>query len=318
MRKVLITGGYGLLGVSLVKLLLKKKFKVVILDYKKSNKKKFFFNNDRNLIIEHGNFINFKNLTKVFKKHKFNGVFHLGAQTQVLKAYNDPFHTHQTNVLGTLNLLEILRIKKLNIPLVYSSSDKAYGELKKKYYFENDKLNGTYPYDASKSASDLICQSYSKTYDINIGIIRSANIFGECDFNVERIVPETIISALTKKKLKIRTSGKQRRDYIYVDDVSNAYYRVFIELKKKQKKLLVYNTGSKYNLTALQLIKKIYKILGLKENYIIMNTSKAEIKNQRLNFNKIKKEIGWEPKFSFELGLKKTVSWYKKNIKLFS
>ena len=67
MRKVLITGGYGLLGVSLVKLLLKKKFKVVILDYKKSNKKKFFFNNDRNLIIEHGNFINFKNLTKVFK-----------------------------------------------------------------------------------------------------------------------------------------------------------------------------------------------------------------------------------------------------------
>ena len=131
MRKVLITGGYGLLGVSLVKLLLKKKFKVVILDYKKSNKKKFFFNNDRNLIIEHGNFINFKNLTKVFKKHKFNGVFHLGAQTQVLKAYNDPFHTHQTNVLGTLNLLEILRIKKLNIPLVYSSSDKAYGELKK-------------------------------------------------------------------------------------------------------------------------------------------------------------------------------------------
>ena len=82
--------------------------------------------------------------------------------------------------------------------------------------------------------------------------------------------------------------------------------------------MLVYNTGSKYNLTALQLIKKIYKILGLKENYIIMNTSKAEIKNQRLNFNKIKKEIGWEPKFSFELGLKKTVSWYKKNIKLFS
>ena len=74
MRKVLITGGYGLLGVSLVKLLLKKKFKVVILDYKKSNKKNFF-NNDRNLIIEHGNFINFKNLTKVFKKHKFNDYF---------------------------------------------------------------------------------------------------------------------------------------------------------------------------------------------------------------------------------------------------
>ncbi len=193
MQKVLITGGYGLLGVSLVNFLLKKKIKVVVLDYKKSNKRKIYFTKSKNLIIEKGNFVNFNNLLRIFKKHSFDGIFHLGAQTQVLKAFNKPYETHQTNVLGTLNLLEILRQKKLNIPFVYSSSDKAYGELKKKYYFENDKLNGLFPYDASKSASDLICQSYSKSYNIKVGIIRSANIFGECDFNVNRIVPETII-----------------------------------------------------------------------------------------------------------------------------
>ena len=317
MQKVLITGGYGLLGVSLVNFLLKKKIKVVILDYKKSNKRKIYFNKIKNLIIEKGNFVNFNNLLRIFKKHSFDGIFHLGAQTQVLKAFNKPYETHQTNVLGTLNLLEILRQKKLNIPFVYSSSDKAYGELKKKYYFENDKLNGLFPYDASKSASDLICQSYSKSYNIKVGIIRSANIFGECDFNVNRIVPETIISVLKNKKLKIRSSGKQKRDYIYVEDVSRAYFNVFSELKNKKKYLLIYNTGSKYNLNALQLIKKIYKILNVKENYIIKNTSKAEIQNQRLNYNKIKKEIGWKPIFSLEYGLIKTVNWYKKNIKLF-
>ena len=317
MQKVLITGGYGLLGVSLVNFLLKKKIKVVILDYKKSNKRKIYFTKSKNLIIEKGNFVNFNNLLRIFKKHSFDGIFHLGAQTQVLKAFNKPYETHQTNVLGTLNLLEILRQKKLNIPFVYSSSDKAYGELKKKYYFENDKLNGLFPYDASKSASDLICQSYSKSYNIKVGIIRSANIFGECDFNVKRIVPETIISVLKNKKLKIRSSGKQKRDYIYVEDVSRAYFNVFSELKNKKKYLLIYNTGSKYNLNALQLIKKIYKILNVKENYIIKNTSKAEIQNQRLNYNKIKKEIGWKPKFSLEYGLIKTVNWYKKNIKLF-
>ncbi len=317
MQKVLITGGYGLLGVSLVNFLLKKKIKVVILDYKKSNKRKIYFTKSKNLIIEKGNFVNFNNLLRIFKKHSFDGIFHLGAQTQVLKAFNKPYETHQTNVLGTLNLLEILRQKKLNIPFVYSSSDKAYGELKKKYYFENDKLNGLFPYDASKSASDLICQSYSKSYNIKVGIIRSANIFGECDFNVNRIVPETIISVLKNKKLKIRSSGKQKRDYIYVEDVSRAYFNVFSELKNKKKYLLIYNTGSKYNLNALQLIKKIYKILNVKENYIIKNTSKAEIQNQRLNYNKIKKEIGWKPKFSLEYGLIKTVNWYKKNIKLF-
>ena len=317
MQKVLITGGYGLLGVSLVNFLLKKKIKVVILDYKKSNKRKIYFTKSKNLIIEKGNFVNFNNLLRIFKKHSFDGIFHLGAQTQVLKAFNKPYETHQTNVLGTLNLLEILRQKKLNIPFVYSSSDKAYGELKKKYYFENDKLNGLFPYDASKSASDLICQSYSKSYNIKVGIIRSANIFGECDFNVNRIVPETIISVLKNKKLKIRSSGKQKRDYIYVEDVSRAYFNVFSELKNKKKYLLIYNTGSKYNLNALQLIKKIYKILNVKENYIIKNTSKAEIQNQRLNYNKIKKEIGWKPTFSLEYGLIKTVNWYKKNIKLF-
>ncbi len=317
MQKVLITGGYGLLGVSLVNFLLKKKIKVVILDYKKSNKRKIYFTKSKNLTIEKGNFVNFNNLLRIFKKHSFDGIFHLGAQTQVLKAFNKPYETHQTNVLGTLNLLEILRKKKLNIPFVYSSSDKAYGELKKKYYFENDKLNGLFPYDASKSASDLICQSYSKSYNIKVGIIRSANIFGECDFNVNRIVPETIISVLKNKKLKIRSSGKQKRDYIYVEDVSRAYFKVFSELKSKKKYLLIYNTGSKYNLNALQLIKKIYKILNVKENYIIKNTSKAEIQNQRLNYNKIKKEIGWKPIFSLEYGLVKTVKWYKKNIKSF-
>lgn len=318
MKKFLITGGYGLLGVSLVRLLLKKKNKVVILDYKKSNKSNFFFKKNKNLIIENGNFVNFKSLLKIFQKHNFDGIFHLGAQTQVLKAYQDPYHTHQTNVLGTLNLLEIIRIKKLKIPLIYSSSDKAYGELQKKYYYENDKLNASFPYDASKSASDIICQSYSKTYNIKVGIIRSANIFGECDFNIGRIVPETIISILKSKKLKIRSSGKQKRDYLYVEDVSIAYHKVFLELKNKKKKLLIYNTGSKHNLNALQLIKKIYKILGVQENYVIMNSSKAEIQNQRLNYNKIKREIGWEPKFSLDFGLKKTISWYKQNIKLFS
>ncbi len=317
MKKVLITGGFGLLGVSLVNFLLKKKVKVVVLDYSKSNKRKVFFTKSKNLRIEKGSFVNNKDLLKIFKKYNFDGIFHLGAITQVLNAYHDPYSTYQTNIMGTINLLEILRKKKLNIPFIYSSSDKAYGELKRKYYFENDKLNADFPYDASKSASDIICQSYSKTYNVKIGIIRSANIFGECDFNTNRIVPETIISALKNKKLKIRSSGKQKRDYIYVEDVSRAYFKVFLKLKYTKNKLLIYNTGSKYNLNALQLIKKIYKILNVKENYIIKNTSKAEIQNQRLNYNKIKKEIGWKPIFSLEYGLIKTVNWYKKNIKSF-
>ena len=203
MNKILITGGYGLLGISLVNFFLRKKAKVVIFDYKKPTIRKKFFTQSKNLIIEKGNFVNLNNLVKIFKKHKFDGVFHLGAQTQVLKAYEKPYETFQTNVVGTLNLLEILKRQVINIPLLYSSSDKAYGELQKNYYYEDDNLNAVFPYDASKSTSDLICQSYSKTYDMKVGIIRSANIFGECDFNLKRIVPETVISILKNKQLKI-------------------------------------------------------------------------------------------------------------------
>ena len=152
---------------------------------------------------------------------------------------------------------------------------------------------------------------------MKIGIIRSANIFGECDFNLKRIVPETTISILKNRKLEIRSSGRQRRDYIYVLDVCRAYYQVYKHLLKSKKNLLIYNTGSKYNLSALELIEKIYNILKVKKNYIIKNSSKAEINNQRLGYKKIVKEIGWKPICTLDYGLKKTIDWYKKNINLF-
>ena len=313
MKTFLITGGHGMLGKSMVHFLLKKNFKVVILDYKKNREKNNFSRKTKNLKIIKGNFVNQKILGKILDKYKFEGIFHLGAQTQVLKALSSPYQTYQINVLGTLNILEKLRVKYKKIPLVYSSLDKAYGELEKKYYFEDDKLNAIYPYDTSKSSSDLICQSYSKTYGLKIGIIRSANIFGPYDFNLSRIVPETIVNSLKKKILIIRSNGKMKRDYIYVDDVCRAYYLTYLKLKNSKEKLLIYNTGSNNNLTTIQIIKKIFKILKIKPNFKIQNTSKREIKKQRLNFKKIQKDLGWKPKININLNLKKTINWYKKN-----
>ena len=251
----LVTGGFGLLGVSLVNFLIQKKFTVVILDYK-NYRKNFFFKN-KNIVIEKGNFCDKKFVEKIFKKYKFSGIFHLGAQTQVLKALKNPYETLIINILGTINFLEIMRKRNLKIPFIYSSSDKAYGELKKDFYLENDKLNAIFPYDTSKSSSDLICQSYSKTYKMNVGIIRSANIFGPNDFNIKRIVPETIISILSNKKLIIRSSGKQKRDYIFVEDVTRAYFKLYKYLAKKNGDLKIYNIGSKYNLSTIQIITKI-------------------------------------------------------------
>ena len=313
-KKILVTGGFGLLGVSLVNFLLKKNYSVVVLDYKSKRKQNIFLSTNK-LIIEKGNFFENKIVEKLIKKYSFSGIFHLWAQTQVLKALSDPYETYKINVIGTLNFLEVLRKNKSKIPFIYSSSDKAYGELEKKYYLEDDKLNAIYPYDASKSSSDIICQSYSKTFGIKVGIIRSANIFGPNDTNLQRIIPETIISILKNKKLIIRSSGQQKRDYIFVEDVSRAYFMLFQYLKKKKNKLKVFNIGSKYNLKTVDIVNKIFKIMKKKKNYLIKNYSKSEINNQRLNYKKITKELNWKPIYNLEYSLKKTIEWYKKNQK---
>ena len=317
MRNILITGGFGLLGKSMVNYLLKKKFRVIVLDYKTNRKKNLFEKKVKNLVVIKGNFIDKKIVNKIFNRYKFSGIFHFGAQTQVLNAHKKPYNTYQVNVLGTLNFLEKLRELKSKVPFIYSSSDKAYGELEKKNYLETDKLNAIFPYDTSKSTSDLISQSYSKTYNIKVGIVRSANIFGPYDFNMKRIVPETIVSALKGKKLIIRSNGKLRRDYIFVEDVCRAYYLIYLNLLKNKNNLLVYNIGSKYNLTTIQIVKEIFKILKIKENYIVKNSTKGEIKNQRLNYNKIKKDLKWKPNTSLNFGLSETIKWYKNNINLF-
>ena len=133
--------------------------------------------------------------------------------------------------------------------------------------------------------------------------------------NIKRIVPETIISILKNKKLNIRSSGKQKRDYIYVEDATRAYFKLFQYLEKKNGDLKIYNIGSKYNLSTIQIIKIIYKIMEIKENFEIKNFSKLEINNQRLNYNKIKKELYWKPIHKLEDSLKKTIEWYKINFK---
>ena len=313
---IFITGGLGILGNSIIKQFSKKN-KLIIYDRAK-NHKRFLKVKNRNMKFVPGNLTNNKLILKTIRKYKINAIFHLGAQTQVLEALKNPYQTYLINLQSTIKLLEAVRKINNKIIFIYSSSDKAYGEVTKGSYLENYPLNSIYPYDVSKSTSDLIAQSYSKTYGLKVGIIRSANIYGPHDRNLKRIVPETIINLLNKKKIIIRSSAKLKRDYIFVDDVAKAYILTFSKLLKSQKKLLVYNVGSKYNLSVLQLVKKIASLLNIKKNYFkIANTSTKEIKNQRLNYVKIQKELNWKPKVNLDLGLKKTIIWYKKNISEF-
>ena len=184
----------------------------------------------------------------------------------------------------------------------------------KKYYKETDPLHGDLPDEVSKSAADLVAQSYAKTYGLRVGIFRSCNIYGPADFNMDRLIPGTIIKALREKPIKLRASGRLKRDYLYVDDASNAFYRLILQMNKNvKKKLFIYNLGSKFNLDSLEVVKRIYKIMNVNLKPIVLNSSSIEIVAQKIDFSKAKKELKWMPKINFSEGISKTIKWYKEN-----
>ncbi len=312
---ILITGGFGLLGKPLAHRLIQLKHNVIILEKKSTNRKKFLELKPKKIIV--GDFLDKELVGKILKKNKINLVFHLGAITQVLDSIKDPYKTHQVNILGTINFLENIRKINPKILFIYSSSDKAYGELNKRnFYKESDRLQSDYPYDVSKSASDLVCQSYSKTFNLKVGIIRCGNIYGPGDFNLKRLIPEVIISTIKNQRFVIRSNGKSTRDYVYVDDVVNAYVLLMKKFLTSNLKLRTYNVSSKFNYSVKQIVNMILKSMNSSHlKPIIKNYSKKEINFQRLNYSKIEKELKWRPKIKIENGIIETIRWYKKYYK---
>ena len=316
-QNILITGGFGLLGSNLYKFLKKKNYNVFILDKKKNFLKKNYQRLDKKNVFL-GDYLDKNLVKKIIVKKKIKVIFHTGAVTQVLDAIDSPEYTYTNNIFGTLNFLEIIRKIDKKIIFIYSSSDKAYGEVGKKSYTEDTCLNSIFPYDVSKSCSDLICQSYSKTFNLKVGILRCGNLYGPGDFNKNRLINGFIISILKNKIFKIRSSGKLVRDYLFVDDAVQAYYLTMRSLINSKRKLRIYNVGSKYNMNVFGMIKRISKLNKNKKIKIkVLNSSKKEIASQKLNYKKISKELGWVQKVNLEYGLQKTYYWYKEHIHFF-
>ena len=317
MKNVLITGGFGLLGSNLYNFLKNRKYNVFILDKKRNFLKKNYLKIKKDRVFL-GDYLDKKLIKRIIVKKKINIIFHTGAVTQVLDALNNPEYTYNNNINGTLNFLNLINNINKKIIFIYSSSDKAYGEVGKRSYREDTCLNSIFPYDVSKSCADLICQSYAKTYNLRIGILRCANLYGPGDLNINRLINGFIISIIKKRIFKIRSSGKHVRDYLYIDDAVNAYYLTMKSLIKGKKNLRIYNVGSKYNMNVFKMIQKISKMVNISDIKIkILNSSKKEIFSQKLNYNKICNELKWKQEVNLENGLKKTLRWYKSNINFF-
>lgn len=307
--RILLTGGCGFIGGQLLKSLISCGANVTVLDIFLDPRSIFAQDNLAKFV--NLKFIDIRDRKKVldiFKKFKPSYIIHLAAQPLIEEAYRNPYDSFQTNIMGTVNILDAARIQDNIKGIIVASSDKAYGKTKKAYK-EDNPLSGDHPYDVSKSCEDLIAQSYYKTYNLPIIITRFANVYGEGDFHFGRIIPDICKAVIKKETLFLRSNGKYVRDYIYVDDVVDGYLYLLKYARKIKGES--FNFSSDENLSVIEVINRCEKILKIKIPFKILNKTKNEIPYQHLNYSKIKK-IGWMPKYSLENSMEKTFLWYRK------
>jgi len=311
-KNVLVTGITGFLGPWLAKDLLGRGANVVGLIRDNVADSNFFrMGLDENITSIRGSLEDYNLMLRVLNEYEIDTCFHLGAQTIVGTANYSPLSTFNSNIKGTWNVLEAARNSKLIERIVVASSDKAYGSQEKLPYDESMTLKGEHPYDVSKTCSDLLAQSYFKTYGLPVGITRCGNFFGGGDLNFNRIIPQTLRSIIFHEPPIIRSDGTLVREYLYILDAVEAYVTLAENLHRKEVRGEPFNFGTGKPVSVIDLVNTMLTLFDkadLKPK--ILNEANNEIKEQYLSCEKARKVLKWKHKYSLEDGLKETYAWY--------
>ncbi len=314
-RSVFVTGATGLLGSSLVPALVEQGAAVVALVRDGAPRSVLIKDGWLGRIATvHGSLSDPDLLTRSFAEYSVETVFHLGAQTLVGVAKADPVGTLEANVRGTWNLLEAARRTAVKQILV-ASSDKAYGASNHLPYREDHPLEGRYPYEVSKSCTDLITTMYATTFKLPACIVRCGNLFGAGDLNFSRLIPGVILAALRNEHFKIRSDGKYVRDFLYVEDAAEAYMLLAEKLAGDPGLAgEAFNFGLGLRLTMLDLAERVLDMMDRSDlTPVIQNIASAEIREQYVCADKARAKLGWEPKYGMDEGLRRTIAWYRQH-----
>ena len=312
-RPTLVTGASGLVGGWLVKRLVAAGADVVCLvrDWVPQSEL-----NRAGLLDQvktaRGDLRDQKLLERVLGEYEIDTVLHLAAQTIVPIANRNPVSTFETNVAGTWALLEACRRSPAVKQIVVASSDKSYGDQEKLPYDETTPLAGRHPYDVSKSAADLIAQSYAVTYGLPVLVTRCGNFYGGGDLNWSRIVPGTIRSVMRGRRPVIRSDGQYIRDYLYVEDGAAAY-TLLAERLAEDRSITggTFNFSTEQPVSTLQLAGMILDKMHSTLELDVRNEAVNEIRCQYLSAAKARDTLDWKHHFSLDQGLNATIAWYR-------
>ncbi|MBI4093794.1 SDR family NAD(P)-dependent oxidoreductase [Candidatus Kaiserbacteria bacterium] len=308
-RSVLVTGGAGFIGYALSSRLTKLGAHVTVLDVKSSLPRFSLGSLDARKKISYirGSVTSKKTVDRVLKQKKIKTIFHLAAEAIVKRANEHPARTLEANAKGTWILLEAARNARSVCEIVVASSDKAYGAHDRLPYREGAALRGLNPYDCSKSCTDLIAQMYAHAFHLPVTIARCGNVYGPGDTHWTRLVPDAFRSAAANRVLDIRSDGTFRRDWIYIDDIVEAYLVLGRETREHIGE--AFNFGNNKPLSVLQVLSHIQKVAP-SLRYEILDIAKNEIRNQYLDSRKAARALRWKARVSFKGGIEKTAAWY--------
>jgi len=311
-NKILITGGAGFIGSHFCERCVSKGYTVVCLD-------NFLNGNLGNIraLLSHKNFklvngdVRDANLLEKVISSGIDTIVHLAAQIHVDRSIIEPKETYETNVLGTLNLLELAR--KYDVEkFIYGSSSEIYGSAKYVPMDEKHPLDPLHPYGASKLAADRMCYVYIQTYGIDACIARLFNTFGprQKDTGYGGVISIFAKRVLNDRPPIIYGDGKQTRDYLYIDDALNAY-ELLLESKKVIREPINFGTGK--DVAILSIANKIIELFGKKRSIKPVHVAPrpGEVRRLVADNRKAKELLGWTPKYSFDKGLKNFVEWYR-------
>lgn len=247
-------------------------------------------------------------LVPLFEK-KPRVVFHLAGEALVEKGQEAPYDTFRTNVMGTLNVLELSRVYQ--IPrIIIASTAHVYGEGHSPFR-EDDPPRPSRPYETSKTATDLLAQSYADSFNLPVVIPRFVNIYGPGDTNFTRLIPKTLRYVLQKKPVPM-WGGKAKREYLYIDDAVGAYLMLGAISDTKLERNRIFNFGAGTPVAVRDIIKTIGKLMGERIEFVrIKEDREGEITDQYVSWEKATRVFGWKPKVSLNEGLRRTIAWYR-------
>ena len=316
MKKMLITGGAGIIGSNFIHYILSKynDYQVINLDkltYAANLDNLKDIEDNKNYRFIHGDIADQEFIFKLFENEKFDIVINFAAESHVDNSILNPQIFTITNILGTQVLLDACR--KYNIKRFHQvSTDEVYGELplddKNILFTEKTPLNPSSPYSASKASADMLVKSYYRTYSLPITISRCSNNYGPYQ-HLEKLIPLMISKAINNDNLPVYGNGLNVRDWLHVYDHCTAIDLIIHEGKIGE----IYNIGGNNEKSNIDVVKIILKELGKSEKLIkYVNDRPGHDLRYAIDSTKIKTTLNWKPVYSFEKGILDTIKWYTK------